>query len=198
MSDNRQSQFSQSREPRFAQGESVQSLRVPSSVSRSTDQQTRADQQARARAAEFAGNDSSFVQFGQLVPVVFPGIGIPVAILSFVVPAGRVLIIKSVRFWLSEPFAYINDQFGWRLTVNNGQMPFHSSFNTLDVHTFKPPMPGADSETPMFPINVQQNATVNVEFDEIRTIPVGPTPFESYLAASCWLFGELLKPGGVS
>jgi len=196
LSTNRQAQFERSQEARFPQGEPSLSPRVPPSVARTAGLEDRAGQQAKARSAEFVGNDSSFVRYGQLVPVRFPAIGVPVSILTFQVPPGRILAVNSVQWWLSEPFAYINNQFGWRLTLNGGQMPHHDSVNTQDTTYFPLPLPGADSRTPMFPVYIPEGATVDVEFNEVQQIPVGPTAFESYLAATCWLFGELMKPGG--
>lgn len=198
MSTGRQARFSQNRAPRFPVGESVPPPRIPVGVARQASEGVRAEQQAEARKAEYIGNDSSFVRYGQLVPVVFPAIGVPAVVLEFIVPPGRVLAVSSVQWWLSEPFCYINDQFGWRLSIDAGQLPFHSSFNREDTHTFPLPIPGASGEASIFPVYVQENATVRVEFNEIQIIPVGPTAFESYLAATCWLFGKLLKPGGKS
>ena len=154
---------------------------------------------ADGRSAQFAGEDTTFARFAVLNPVRFdPGLT-TAAVLQFTVPPGRVLVVERVQIGLSEPMLYTNGQFGWRLTVNRGQLPFHDSQGLTSGRTdvLGIPFGGIEPDSWISPLYVQANATVAVDLSEIQ-MPDPPNSFNEYLVAWCWLYGTLKKTTGVS
>jgi len=159
-------------------------------------------QGVKANLAEFAGNDSSLIQYGVLNPITFPGLGIAQTVITFVVPPGRVLVVDRVEWWCSEPYLYGNGQFGWRLAVEGKQIPFWASqfvdlygapANRRNDYFQIPLAPGLGSEPRFSPVYLQSNEELVVEL--IEALP-GATSFTGQAWASAYVYGTLRKPKG--
>lgn len=154
------------------------------------------NEQTEARKTEHAALDTSFARYGELNPVVFPAAGVSVNILTFTVPPGRVLTIKKVYFVLNEPFLYVNDQIGWRLAVNGGQVPFHNRAAAVNSGQLTLPYAGINGDPELSPVYIQSNANVSIELVELLTFGIPTVAITDYIAAACYVFGELRKPIG--
>jgi hypothetical protein len=203
MSDKRTSPFSQSRRPVFPFGRPVVVPVPDKSAVAHVAESAKITEGVKADLAEFAGNDSSLIQYGVLNPIAFPGLGIPQNVITFVVPPGRVLVVDRVEWWCSEPYLYGNGQFGWRLAVDGNQIPFWAS---QFVDRFAPPVvrrtdyfqialaPGLGSEPRFSPLYLQSNQELVVELIELDP---GATSFTGQAWASAYVYGTLRKPKGV-
>ncbi len=153
---------------------------------------------ADGRSAQFAGEDTTLARFAVLNPVRFDPDLTSVPVLQFTVPPGRVLVVERVQIGLSEPMLYTNGQFGWKLTVNRGQLPYHDSQGLTSGRTdvLGIPFGGIEPDSWISPLYVQTNSTVAVELVEI-VLPAAGSHFAEYLVAWCWLYGTLKKTTGV-
>jgi len=152
--------------------------------------------QQEARAVEHTTLDTSFVRYGALNPVVFPTAGISAPILTFRVPHGRKLTIRKVYIVYNEPFLYANNQIGWRISVDNGQIPFHNRDSVANSGQLTAPYTGISGDPELSPIFVQSNSLITIELVELISFGMPPVPIGDYIGVACYLFGELRKPIG--
>lgn len=179
-----------------AWGPSIPPPTVPAEVTQQIDRDEATRKQARARLAEHEGLDTSFVFYDAAFPLVFTGAPTAVApVLTFTVPAGRVLIITVVEYYLSEPMCYGSQQFAWRMSIGGAQIPFHRGHLGLTLDTnFTIPLNGLGGDYQISPVYVQANETVALEVIELRfTFPTG---FNEWLAGQGIIKGRLVKPTG--
>ena len=181
----------------FPFGPSIPPPRPSPDAAERIDQVVLDRQKADARALQFAGEDTTFAQFGVLNPVRFDPDLTTASVLQFTVPAGRVLAIDRVQFSLSEPMCYASGQFTWRVTVNGGQIPFHGSQGLTSARpdVLAIPYGGIEPDSWLSPLYVQANAVVAVDLVEID-LPIVGSPFEEFLVAWCWVYGILKKTTG--
>lgn len=203
MSTDRYTRYSLSRENVFPFGPDVV---VPISDRLESDRAAKAikiAESVKTDLTEFAGNDSSLIQYGVLNPITFPGLGIPRSVITFTVPPGRVLVVDRVEWWCSEPYLYGNGQFGWRMAVDGNQIPFWASqftdaygipANRRNDYFQIPLAPGLGSEPRFSPIYLQSNQELVVEL--IEALP-GGTSFVGTAWASAYVYGTLRKPKGL-
>lgn len=160
------------------------------------DRRVQDDIKAKAREVEFAGSDTSFVQYGQLDPVVL-GADSTASLWAFTVPAGRVLIIDRIQIGLSEPLLYSNGQFGWRLTLSDGVIVFHSSQGTIAPRPDVIPLPlgGVEPDSMISPVYAQAEMIVELQLVEVNPSAPGSI-FQEYLAAWGFGFGTMRKTAG--
>lgn len=151
----------------------------------------------RTDLTEFAGNDTSFLLYGQPALLRFPAIGTPLVVATFTVPPGRTLELNRIDWWCSEPYLYGNQQFGWRPAVDGNQIPFwiaQTPAGRTD-YLFLPLAPSSGNEPRFSPIFLYAGSTLTVEVVETT---VALTAFNSNVWVSTYLYGTLRKPGGVT
>lgn len=189
--------FSTSRAPQFPMPVAEPAPAVMPAQAQAIDNRVLESERANARMFQHAGTDTAFVQFGALSPVRFPAFGSPVAIVTFQVPEGRVLVVERVEFALSEPIAYSFNQFGWRPVVNGASIPFYNQTGVIGPPaTFAYPLWSVGDSYRLKPFAVQSQETLEIQLIEDQV--AGFTTFAEYMAAVCWVYGELKKPvGGV-
>lgn len=189
--------FSLGREPMFEMA-SEATVPVPDrSAVKHVAEAERIRSGVRADLTEFAGNDTSFVLYGQPELLRFPAIGVPLVVATFTVPPGRTLEINRLDWWCSEPFLYGNQQFGWRPTINGSQVPFwiaQTPAGRTD-YMFLPLAPSTGNEPRFSPIFLYADSVLTIEVVELA---VGATAFNANVWVSAYLYGTLRKPGGVT
>lgn len=189
--------FSLGREPMFEMA-SEATVPVPDrSAVKHVAEAERIRSGVRDDLTEFAGNDTSFLLYGQPELLRFPAIGIPLVVATFTVPPGRTLEVNRIDWWCSEPFLYGNQQFGWRPAIDGAQVPFWIA-QTPAARTdymFLPLAPSTGNEPRFSPIFLYANSTLTVEILELT--PTG-VPFNSNVWVSTYVYGLLRKPRGVS
>ncbi len=158
-------------------------------------EKARIEQNVKADLTEFAGNDSSFVLYGQPALLRFPAIGEPLVVATFTVPAGRTLEVDRIDWWCSEPFLYGNQQVGWRPTIDGAQLPFWSSQTPSNRPDYMllPLAPTVGNEPRFSPVYLYSDSTLTIEVAELL---VGPTAFNSNVWVAAYVYGTLRKPGG--
>jgi len=150
----------------------------------------------KADLSEFAGNDSSFVLYGQPALLRFPAIGVPLVVATFTVPPGRTLELDRIDWWCSEPFLYGNQQFGWRPAVNGNQIPFWSSQTPTGRADYMqlPLAPSSGNEPRFSPVYLYAESVLTIEIVELL---VTLTDFDCNVWVAAYLYGTLRKPGGM-
>ncbi len=196
MGDKRTSPFSQSRRPVFPFGRPVVVPVPDKSAVAHVAESAKITEGVKADLTEFAGNDSSFVLYGQPALLRFPAIGVPLVVATFTVPPGRVLELDRIDWWCSEPFLYGNQQFGWRPAINGNQIPFWSSQTPIARADYMqlPLAPSMGNEPRFSPIYLYAESVLTVEIVELI---VGVAAFNANVWVATYLYGTLRKPGGV-
>lgn len=176
-------------------GPSIAPPTVPARVTQLIDQDEITRKQARARLAEHEGLDTSFVFHRKLIPLRFGGAGGVIApILNFRVPAGRVLVINRVEYWLSEPMCYGSGQFVWQMSISSAQIPFHQgSRSVLGATSLSIPLDGLGGDSIISPVYVQANELVTIDVIETTATLLF---FNEWLTGQATLWGRLMKPTG--
>lgn len=177
------------------QGPSIAPPVVAADVVQLIDQNEVVRKQARARMSEHEGVDTSFVLWaGGVTPLRFPvGNNPSVAILSYVVPRGRVLVIDKVDYWLSEPFCYGSGQFVWQLSISRAQPPFHKGSVAVNGRdSFWVPLDIMSGDSKIAPVYIQAGELVEVVIFETSLT----SAFNEYLTAMAGISGQLTKPTG--
>lgn len=186
--------FSKRRDHVFAFGDSVE----PPKVSTELVDRVSAEETARAKLAalrtEGAGRDTSFYQYHRGL-LRFPAIGQPFNMISYTVPAGRVLEVESIEFVLSEPWLYGSYQFGWRLAINAEQINNQGTRDGIqDDYLFTPIPLGPGQNANLFPVFVTPTGVMQVQVREIN--PAGGVSFDQMVWVSVAVKGRLRKPAG--
>lgn len=154
-------------------------------------------EQTRAREVEHKGLDTTWLQYARVPLVRFVNTNSPLAVLAFQVPAGRVLVLKRVQWWVSEPFVYVSGQFGWRITIDGSHAPFMASTGGYEPGYLYVPLYAFAGDPLPEPLYIQENSVLGIEIKDV--LPLPRFAFDDYLAASFYAFGELRKPvGGVT
>lgn len=189
--------YTHERQPLFQWPASTPSPAIPVRGQQAIDQETQVRRHAKAREVENLALDTSIAEFSILDPVRFPALLTEVSLLTFQIPAGRVMVADRIDIKFSEPFCYLNSQFGWRLVVNAGQIPFHRSQGQATGRNdvlFMPFNGNADAAK-ISPVYVQEESTASIQLIELsNTNP--PDPFDESLAAAVWLYATFYKPVG--
>jgi hypothetical protein len=196
MGEKRKSPFSLSQRPFFPFGKASV---VPTSDRSTVAHVAKAEKikaGVKADLTEFAGNDSSFVLYGQPALLRFPAIGVPLVVATFTVPPGRTLEIDRIDWWCSEPFLYGNQQFGWRPAINGNQIPFWSSQTPAGRPDYMqlPLAPSTGNEPRFSPVYLYAESVLTIEIVELT---VAVDAFNSNVWVATYVYGTLRKPGGV-
>jgi len=197
MGKDRYSKFTLEREPIFPFGPDVVVPVSDQSAVSHVEESTRIEANVKAGLTEFAGNDSSFVLYGQPALLRFPAIGVPLVVATFTVPPGRTLQIDRIDWWCSEPFLYSNQQFGWRPAINGAQLPFWSSQTPAARADYMmlPLAPSVGNEPRFSPVFLYAESVLTIEIVEML---VGATDFNANVWVAAYVYGTLRKPGSVN
>ncbi len=197
MPPSRYRQFSQAQEIVFPFGPAIAPPAQSAEQKQAVDLQVEVNKQARARSVEFAGRDTSFAQYGVLPIVRFNVARGFVDIVNFTVPPSRVLIVSGVDLYLSEPACLSDNQMGWRLVSDQGQVVNHLNEGTVAsprTDIFPSPYSGIQPRQWFAPVYFQAGETMSVQLVELRL--VNATTFDEFISASAWVWGELRKTAG--
>ncbi len=191
----RYSKFALEREPIFPFGPDVVVPVSDRSAVSHVAEAAKVKANVNANLTEFAGNDSSFVLYGQPALLRFPAIGVPLVVATFTVPPGRTLQIDRIDWWISEPFLYGNQQFGWRPAINGAQLPFWSSQTPAARADYMmlPLAPSVGNEPRFSPVFLYAESVLTIEIVELL---VGATDFNANVWVAAYLYGTLRKPVG--
>lgn len=184
--------FSRRRDPLFPLGESV----APPTVDTSVIDAVRAEETVRAglkaRRTEDAGRDVSFYRYRRLE---WQWAAQALNLLTYAVPAGRVLQVDNIEFTCTEPWLYGSNIFGWRLAVNGDQINnFQTQGGVRDDYLFTPLSTTTGNPADLFPVFVPANAEMEIEVVQL------PGAVAASLTARVWVSvavkGMLRKPAG--
>ena len=191
----RYQRFNNQHELTIGQGPSIPPPVLAQTVVQDIDQEEVIRKHAKARLAVHEGIDTSFVLWeGGRTPLRFPaGANPSVAILSYTVPPGRVLVIDQVDYWLSEPFCYGSGQFVWQLNISRAQLPFHKGSVAVNGRdSLWVPLDNISGDSKIHPVYVQSSELVEVVIFETSLV----SAFNEYLTAQAGISGKLVKPTG--
>ncbi len=186
--------YSKRRDNIFPFGPSVAPPKADTSLVDRISQEEKVHAGLKALRTEDAGRDTSFYRYRRML-LRFPALGVPLTLVTYNVPSGRVLQVENIEFVCTEPWLYGSYQIAWRLAINGQQIPHHSSQDGVrDDYLFSPLSMTTGNPPDVFPVFVPANAQMQIQVVEID--PVQVTSFSQYVWIMAAVKGRLRKPAG--